>query len=317
MRTASTQEDINAIKRSDRDIAGHHLIVGGRSGSGFGLAKVLASEGEGVLFTHSGNRKPELVQSALHEIREAFANSGVDADPETEVITIGGDASTAEHRDQIRRAAYLWVPEGQPLSSLTLSAARGTEPQGLGVESNEPDPDYARRLNVDGVLGVYRQLFHTATTAGRPILERAVVLYPASTASHDWENLDPEQLKLYGAVGPTKREAEVAMRGEVAHQMRLIGGRAIVAVMGLIEGTLVAKGIKRAEPTYLERGEVTATTIDVERAGKGQAEIIYSHRNDVPNGSVVHILPNTIEVEKRTIMSGLGTFSEKEKLEEA
>lgn len=298
MRTATSDEQIGAIVRGAPEIIGRNVIIGGRSGSGLALASALALKGEGVFFTHSGRRKERDVLGALEEVRDAFIKSGVDADPEVEVIAIGGDAADTEHHDQIVRATSLWLPEKTPITSLTLAAARGTEPQGFGVESKQPDPDYAKKLNVDGVLGVFRKLVDAKTIDGRSLLHGATILYPASTASHQWESIDPEDLKIYETVGPSKWEAEVAMLTEVAERMSAIGGRAVIAVMGIIEGTLVARAINREDDArgYRERPDILATKIDLARAGEGMATII-GNSELYPNRSVVHILSNEIKVE--------------------
>lgn len=302
--SATPNEQIESITRSTLEIEPHHLILGGRSGTGLGLALHLAGKGESVLFTHSGSLKQSRVDGTLAQVRQAFVESGASGDSKVEVVMIGGDATTAEHRNQILRATSLWLPENASLTSLSLMAARGVPITKPGDEVQEPDPDFARKLNVDGVIGVLEKLYDAETADGKSFLHGAAALYPASTASHVWgEGIDTEQFELYGAVGPTKHEAEQLIQGPWRKKLSWVDGRGITVVLGKVDETMVDKQIQRKAPQYLERPDVIATNISAAKAGKGMAEII-ADPEKYPNGSVVHILRDKIVVEAVEVAAG-------------
>jgi len=299
LRSASTDEDIAAIRQSTPEVQFKHLIIGGRSGTGLGAARALASRGEGVLFTHSGSRKPNLIEKALAEVRGEFDQrpAGMPGDPELDVITIGGDAASQEHQVQILEAASLWLGSEAVLKSVSLMAARGTDPTKLGVTPTPEDLLEAERkaqeLNCDALVEITHRLIDAETDNGLSRLAGATVIYPTSNLAHQWDSPGGMQPDWYEKVGRTKMDAFDALMLYPRERLQEVGGRLITVVMGIVDGTLVATGVQRYHEEYLELDEAKRTEIDTTIAGESIADIVHDPQYD--NGAVLAILRDRIE----------------------
>lgn len=201
------------------------LVTGSSRGIGADTAFYLAEAGARVVINF--RNKEARAQKLVDRIREA----GGDA------IAIGADltaaASVAAMFDRIKG-------EWGGLDVLVLNASGGME---AGMAE-----DYAMRLNRDAQLGVL--------AAATPLLKAGSrVVFITSHQAHFIRTVDtmPEYLQ----VALSKRAGEDALR-ELIPQLEASGIEFVVVSGDMIEGTITAKLLERANPEAIRERKASA-----------------------------------------------------------
>ncbi|MCT1366849.1 MULTISPECIES: SDR family oxidoreductase [Kocuria] len=195
------------------------IVTGSSRGVGADTAKILASEGAGVVINY--RQKAPRANKVVQAIEEAGGRA----------VAVGADITNHDDVQQLVDAA---VSNFGGLDVLVLNASGGMETD-LGE-------DYALRLNRDAQLDLLR-------TAAASMKEGSRVVFVTSHQAHFIH--DVETMPEYEAVAKSKRAGEDALIAEIPALKEK--GISLVVVSGdMIEGTVTATLLNRARPGTLE-----------------------------------------------------------------
>jgi 3-oxoacyl-[acyl-carrier protein] reductase len=241
--------------QNSHDLAGKGAIVTGSSrGVGADTARLLAARGAGVVVNY--RQKAPRANKVVASIEEAGGRA----------VAVGADITTAEGRQAMVDAA---VSAFGSLDILVLNASGGME-SSLGE-------DYANVLNRDAQVAM---------------LEAAAEVMPSGSqvvfvTSHQAHFIDVvPTMEAYEPVARSKRAGETALRERIpALQDKGIG---FVVVSGdMIEGTITATMLNRAEPGALEaRREAAGKLYSVEEFAAEVASLV---GRDLPAGHTEYV----------------------------
>lgn len=192
------------------------LVTGGSRGIGGETCVGLARAGHDVAFTY--RNKAARAEAVAAAIRDA----GMVALPLRCDITV--DANIATAVEAVESLA-------SPLRVIVLNASGGLERDLLAA-----DPDYPMHVNRDAQVAVL--------DAVTPLLASgATVVFVTSHWAHLYGRA--AQLPQYEPIARSKHAGEVALRERVPE----LGLRLLVVTGDLVEGTITAKLLERADPS--------------------------------------------------------------------
>ncbi len=195
---------------------GSALVTGGSRGIGADTCVRLAHAGFDVAFTYRNKA------ARGDQVASAITAAGAAALPLRCDITAGAD---------IARAVEELRSLGSPLRVVVLNASGGLERDLIAA-----DADYPMHINRDAQLAVL--------DAVAPLLESgATVVFVTSHWAHLYGRV--AQLPQYEPVARSKHAGEVALRERVP----ALGLRLLVVTGDLVEGTITAKLLERADPS--------------------------------------------------------------------
>ncbi|QCU78095.1 SDR family NAD(P)-dependent oxidoreductase [Citricoccus sp. SGAir0253] len=241
--------------RPAQDLAGKGAIVTGSSrGVGAETARLLAARGAGVVVNY--RQKAPRANKVVASIEEAGGRA----------VAVGADITTAEGRKAMVDAA---VQSFGSLDVLVLNASGGME--------TSMGEDYATVLNRDAQLAMLE-------AAAEVMAPGSQVVFVTSHQAH-FIDVVPT-MDAYEPVARSKRAGETALRERIpALQEKGIG---FVVVSGdMIEGTITATMLNRAEPGALEaRREAAGRLYSVEEFA---AEVDALVGRDLPAGHTEYV----------------------------
>lgn len=192
------------------------LVTGGSRGIGADTCVALAKAGFDVAFTFRNKA------ARAAEVAGAITAAGAAALPLRCDITVAADLARAV--DALRSFT-------SPLRVVVLNASGGLERDLLAA-----DPDYPMRINRDAQLAVPEAVV--------PLLDSgATVVFVTSHWAHLYGRV--AQLPQYEPVARSKHAGETALRQRVP----ALGVRLLVVTGDLVEGTITAKLLERADPS--------------------------------------------------------------------
>ncbi|MEV4901363.1 SDR family oxidoreductase [Citricoccus sp. NPDC055426] len=204
----------------EADLAGLGAIVTGSSrGVGADTAGLLAARGAGVVVNY--RQKAPRAQKVVAGIEAAGGRA----------VAVGADVTTAEGRQAMVDAA---VTTFGSLDILVLNASGGME--------TTQGEDYAMVLNRDSQVAILDAALQVMPAGGQ-------VVFVTSHQAHFIDTVPT--MDAYVPVAQSKRAGEVALRERIPELQRK--GIGFVVVSGdMIEGTITATMLNRAEPGALE-----------------------------------------------------------------
>lgn len=227
------------------------IVTGSSRGVGADTAKILASEGAGVVINY--RQKAPRANKVVKTIEEAGGRA----------VAVGADITN--HED-VQKLVDTAVSNFGGLDVLVLNASGGMETD-LGE-------DYALRLNRDAQLDLLR-------TAAASMKEGSRVVFVTSHQAHFIN--DVETMPEYEAVARSKRAGEDALTAEIPELSEK--GISLVVVSGdMIEGTVTATLLNRARPGTLDERRAEAGKLySVEEFAQEVAKMVTA---DVETGHV-------------------------------
>ncbi|NUL45106.1 SDR family oxidoreductase [Cellulosimicrobium funkei] len=262
--TSETSENADhAAGRSNasataQDLAGKGAIVTGSSrGVGADTAQLLAARGAGVVVNY--RQKAPRANKVVAGIEAAGGRA----------VAVGADITTSEGRKAMVDAA---VESFGSLDILVLNASGGME--------TSMGEDYATVLNRDSQLAMLEAALEVMPAGGQ-------VVFVTSHQAHFIDSVPT--MDAYVPVARSKRAGEIALRERIpALQDRGIG---FVVVSGdMIEGTITATMLNRAEPGALEaRREAAGKLYSVAEFAAEIAAVVGSAGRELPVGHTEYV----------------------------
>lgn len=230
------------------------IVTGSSRGIGAVVARLLAEQGAGVVVNY--RQKAPRANKVVGEIEAAGGRA----------VAVQGDLTSDEGREAIVGAA---VESFGQVDVLVLNASGGME-SGMGE-------DYALRLNRDAQLAMLDAALPHMPQGSR-------VVFVTSHQAHFIES--HPTLDAYEPVARSKRAGEVALRDR-AEELEKKGVSLVVVSGDMIEGTVTATLLNRAEPGAIEaRREAAGRLYSVEEFG---AEVAKMATADVPTGHTEYV----------------------------
>jgi len=203
-----------------KDLAGKGAIITGSSrGIGAATAQLLGARGAGVVVNYRA--KAPRAQKVAKGIEEAGGQA----------VTVGADLTEAEGAKALVDAA---MESFGSLDLLILNASGG-------MESDRGD-EYALKLNRDAQVQMAR-------TALEVMPEGSQIIFVTSHQAHFIDQT--ATMDAYEPVARSKRAGEDALR-EMAPELAEKGIKLTVVSGDMIEGTITATLLNRAEPGAIE-----------------------------------------------------------------
>lgn len=242
----------------EADLAGRGAIVTGSSrGVGADTAGLLAARGAGVVVNY--RQKAPRAQKVVAGIEAAGGRA----------VAVGADVTTAEGRQAMVDAA---VTTFGSLDILVLNASGGME--------TSQGEDYAMVLNRDSQVAMLDAALQVMPAGGQ-------VVFVTSHQAHFIDTVPT--MDAYVPVARSKRAGEVALRERIP-ALRQKGIGFVVVSGDMIEGTITATMLNRAEPGALEaRREAAGKLYSVAEFAAEIAALVGPAGRDLPAGHTEYV----------------------------
>ena len=226
-----------------KDLAGKGAIITGSSrGIGAATAQLLGARGAGVVVNYRA--KAPRAQKVAKGIEEAGGQA----------VTVGADLTEAEGAKALVDAA---MESFGSLDLLILNASGGME--------SDRGEDYALKLNRDAQVQMAR-------TAIEVMPEGSQIIFVTSHQAHFIDQT--ATMDAYEPVARSKRAGEDALR-EMAPELAEKGIKLTVVSGDMIEGTITATLLNRAEPGAIEaRREAAGKLYSVQEFAAEIAQLV-------------------------------------------
>lgn len=226
-----------------KDLAGKGAIITGSSrGIGAATAQLLGARGAGVVVNYRA--KAPRAQKVAQSIEEAGGRA----------VTVGADLTEAEGAKALVDAA---VENFGSLDLLVLNASGGME--------TDRGEEYALKLNRDAQVQMARAAVEVMPSGSQ-------IVFVTSHQAHFINQT--ATMDAYEPVARSKRAGEDALR-EMAPELAEKGIRLTVVSGDMIEGTITATLLNRAEPGAIEaRREAAGKLYSVEEFAAEIAQLV-------------------------------------------
>lgn len=230
------------------------IITGSSRGIGAATAKLLAEDGAAVVINY--RQKAPRANKIVKEITEAGGRA----------VAVGADLTTPEGSQALVDAA---VENFGGLDILILNASGGME--------SDLGEDYAMRLNRDAQVAMVKTALPALKSGGR-------IVFVTSHQAHFIDKV--ATMDAYEPVARSKRAGEVALR-DLAPEFEKAGVKLVVVSGDMIEGTITATLLNRAEPGAIEeRRKAAGKLYSVEEFAAEVAKMVTA---DVESGHTEYV----------------------------